>query len=124
MERSFQKEFHSVRGKISQYLPKKISSELDHIVNNGNDFNADLWAKIVYHFTTAYKNLDDESNVYTLLDALKTLWIGRFVSYARHVEHMDMNGAEKVIQDQAKVFENQFEYLKTIYQHSEQNHQQ
>ena len=53
--------------------------------------------------------------MYSLLDSLKTLWIGRFVSYARHVEHMDMNGAEKVIQDQAKVFENQFEYLKNIY---------
>jgi len=123
MEKSFHREYHSIKEKIAQYVPNEIATELDHIVNNGNDFNADLWAKIVYHFTTSYKHLNDESNVYSLLDSLKTLWIGRFVSYARHVEHMDMNGAEKVIQDQAKVFEKQFEYLKNIYQDTTDHNQ-
>ena len=46
---------------------------------------------------------------------LKSLWLGRFVSYARQVLDMDVTEAEKIIQLQAEVFEGQFEYFKNIY---------
>ena len=58
---------------------------------------------------------NDEDLKYKLLDSLKTLWIGRFVSYAKQVESMDINDAEIIIQKQAEIFENKFEYLKSIY---------
>jgi hypothetical protein len=41
--------------------------------------------------------------------------MGRFVSYAKQVDGMDINDAEKIIQKQAEIFENNFEYLKSIY---------
>ena len=46
---------------------------------------------------------------------MKTLWIGRFVDYAIEAKDMNMNEAEKVIQKQAEVFEEKFDYLKSIY---------
>ena len=54
-------------------------------------------------------------NVLLVFDTLKTLWIGCFVSYAKKVENMDINAAEKIIQNQAVIFEQNFEYLKSIF---------
>jgi hypothetical protein len=115
MEKSFINEYRSIKEIISQFVPSNLASEIDGIVNNKEEFNAALWSKIVYHYTAKYKILTDEAKIYSLLDSLKTLWLGRFVSYSRQVEKMDINEAEKVIQLQAEVFEKQFEYLKSIY---------
>jgi hypothetical protein len=115
MEQSFHNGYFSIRENLNRFIPDEITSELDGIVNNGNDFQAELWVRIVYHFVTAYKYINDESGIYSLLDALKILWIGRFVTYARTVQDMDINEAEKVIQAQAEVFEKEFEYLKSIF---------
>ena len=84
-------------------------------MSNGNDFNSELWTKIVFNYAASYRNLTNDAEIYSLLDTLKIFWLGRFVSYAKQVEHMDISQAEKVIQTQADVFENNFEYLKTIY---------
>ncbi|OYT29159.1 glycosyl transferase family 2 [Thermoplasmatales archaeon ex4572_165] len=115
MDRSFRNDYVSVKESMHNFIPSEIAYEIDGIVNNDNDFNAELWAKIVFHYASAYKNSHDESKIYTLLDSLKTLWIGRFVSYARQVEQMDVNESEKIIQAQAEIFEKEFEYLKNIY---------
>ncbi|MEA3487262.1 MAG: hypothetical protein U9R20_06360, partial [Thermodesulfobacteriota bacterium] len=71
--------------------------------------------EIVYNHAAAFKGIEDEKGKYALLDSLKTLWIGRFVSYATEVEGMDINEAEKIIQKQAGIFEEKFEYLQSIY---------
>jgi hypothetical protein len=57
-------------------------------------------------------------NKYLLLDTLKTLWIGRFVSYAIEVKDMDINEAEIVIQKQGELFEEKLDYLRSIYENS------
>jgi len=46
---------------------------------------------------------------------LKTLWIGRFVSYAIETKDMDVNKAEHIIQKSAEIFEKQFNYIRSIY---------
>ena len=116
MKKSFQTEYVSTKNNMRQFLPDEIITKLDKIVNSNEIFDSDLWAKIVYHYTTAYKKTENDSDKYLLLDSLKTLWIGRFVSYAAEVKGMDINDAEKVIQKQAEVFEAKIDYLKSIYE--------
>jgi len=115
MKKSFESEFNSSKGVMKQFLPQTIIDNLDDIVNNGGNFNSKLWAEIVYNHAAAFKDIEDEEGKYTLLDSLKTLWIGRFVSYATEVDGMDINEAEKIIQEQAGIFEEKFEYLRSIY---------
>jgi hypothetical protein len=117
MEKSFGIEYLNIKNNLSSYLPIDLLNELNNIIINKDDFNSELWVKIVYHFAAAFKNINDEDEIarFKLLDTLKTLWIGRFVSYAKHVDKLDINEAEKIIQNQAETFEKQFEYFKSIY---------
>ena len=114
MKKSFEKEFNTSKDKIGKYIPGDLTAALDNIVNNGEKFDSELWVKIVYNYAAAWRNVE-ESEKYQLLDALKTLWIGRFVSYATEVQDMNINDAEKIIQEQAQIFEKNFDYLKSIY---------
>jgi cell fate (sporulation/competence/biofilm development) regulator YmcA (YheA/YmcA/DUF963 family) len=100
---------------MRKILPKDIVTDLEKITKNIKNFDSELWAEIVYNYAAAYKNIKNEEDKYKLLDSLKTLWIGRFVSYAIEVKHYDMNEAEKVIQKQAEIFEEKIDYLKSIY---------
>jgi len=115
LKNSFESEFNYLKDRMKQFLPQTIIDDLDGIANNGEKFNSELWAEIVYNHAAAYKNIKDEKDKYSLLDSLKTLWIGRFVSYSTEVDGMDINEAEKIIQKQARIFEEKFEYLRSIY---------
>jgi hypothetical protein len=117
MDKSFKNEYKIISKTLSHILPNDLIHNLNNITNNNENFNSETWAKIVYHYAAAYKKIDvnDEESKYKILDTLKTLWIGRFVSYAKQVRDMDINDAEKIIQQQAEIFEKQFEYLKSIY---------
>ena len=101
---------------MKQFLPGDIIADLENIVKNNENFDSELWTEIVYNYAADYKNFESESDRYLLLDSLKTLWIGRFVSYAIEVKDMDINEAEHVIQKQAEVFEEKFDYLRSIYE--------
>jgi len=115
LKKSFESEFNSSKEKMKLFLPQTIIDDLNDIANNGKNLNSELWAEIVYNYAAAYKNIKDEKGKYSLLDSLKTLWIGRFVSYANEVDGMDINEAEKIIQEQARIFEEKFDYLRSIY---------
>ena len=115
MKKSFQQEFIANRENIKQYIPEEIISSIDQVINNTVSFDALLWAKIVFHFASSFKKLDNDADKYILLDTLKTLWLGRFVSYAYQVQDLDLNEAELLIQKQAETFEEQFTYLKEIF---------
>jgi glucosylglycerate synthase len=121
MANSFRNEYLSSKDVMAQFLPDNLILSIDDIINNGNEFSAGLWTSIVFHYASSYKNLTNDAEIYSLLDTLKTLWLGRFVSYSRQVENMDITQAEKIIQLQADEFENQFEYLKTIYDNNNNN---
>jgi glycosyltransferase involved in cell wall biosynthesis len=116
MKKSFESEFKTSKNTMKQFLPEGIMNDLKKIVKNNGDFDSDLWIEIVYSYAASWKNVHTEADKYLLLDTLKTLWIGRFVSYAKEVEDMDINEAEKVIQKQAELFEEKFDYLRSIYE--------
>ena len=115
MKKNFISEFKKSKNVMSQYLSDNAIKNLEGIVEGGKDFNSELWVEIVYNYAASWKRTQTESDKYLLLDSLKTLWLGRFVSYAKEVEDMDINDAEKVIQRQAELFEEKFDYLSSIY---------
>lgn len=111
----FKKEFIEKKSFIQKILPESLIKELDFIVKNHKDLDSDLWAEIVYNFASAYKSTNGIVQKNRLVDTLKTLWIGRFVSFALETKDMDVNEAEKVIQKQAEIFEQKLDYLRGIY---------
>lgn len=115
MKLSFEKEFAQNKDIIKQYLPDSVASAVEKVIRSGNGIDAELWAEVVYNYAAAYKDANSEPEKYLLLDSLKTLWIGRFVSYAVHTKEMDINQAETVLQQQAETFEDKFDYLVSIY---------
>jgi len=118
MEKSFQSEFKSSKNIMKQFLPESIINDLEKVVNKKEEFDCELWAEIVYNYAASWKNISNNEDKDLLLNSLKTLWIGRFVTYAKNVENMDINQAEKVIQKQAEIFEQKFDYLRSIYENS------
>jgi glucosylglycerate synthase len=115
MKKQFKEEFNSSEDIMKHYLPESIIKDLKKIVSNEDKLDAELWAEIVYNYAAAYKKIEQEADKYFLMDSLKTLWIGRFVSYAQETKDMDINQAEQVLQKQAEVFEEKFDYLRSIY---------
>lgn len=115
MKHSFTTEFKNNKEQMREFLPDQLIHSVEDVVNNGNQFDADLWSKIVFHYASSFKSVADDGKKYMLLDTLKTLWLGRFVSYAKIVDDMDINDAEKIIQQQAETFEKNFDYLKEIF---------
>ena len=115
MKKSFIAEFESSKESMGHYLPEEIMRDLVNLVGNDGIFDPELWVEIVYNYAAAYKKTEREADKYLLLDSLKTLWIGRFVSYADETKDMDINEAEKVLQKQAEVFEEKFDYLRSVY---------
>jgi len=116
MNNSFTKEFESSKNIMKNYLTEQLINDLEKIVNEGKEFDPELWAEIVYNYAASWKNIKLDSDKYLLLDTLKTLWLGRFVSFARDVKDKELNEAEAIIQKQAEVFEEKFDYLKSIYE--------
>jgi hypothetical protein len=115
MEKNFIKEFKSSKNMMKKYLPESILEDLEKILKNKNSIDPELWAEIVYNYASAWRNIINESEKNKILDYLRILWIGRFVSYAKEVKNMDIHEAEIVIQKQAEVFEEKFNYLRSIY---------
>ena len=118
MKKTFESEFISSKNTMKHFLPESIVADLEKIITNNKNLDPELWAEIVYNYTAAWKNMKRESDRHLLLDSFKTLWIGRIVSYATEVKDMDINEAEIVIQKQAEIFEEKFDYLRSIYENS------
>ena len=78
-------------------------------------YDAEVWTETVYNFADAYKRLKSQSDKNNLINVLKNLWVGRFVSYAIKTKDMDINEAKMVIKRQAEVFEGKLNYLRAIY---------
>ncbi len=109
LTRSFRQEFPERREYMRQVMPAALVNRLAETVEDLDRFDAELWAESVYTLATAYKRADVTSQKETILDVMKTLWFGRFVSYAHETADMDMDEAESVIQHQARVFDDLFE---------------
>ncbi|MCK5258422.1 MAG: hypothetical protein KAJ69_02790 [Thermoplasmatales archaeon] len=115
LKKTFKNEFATSKMTFARFLPDEIVAALDDIAHHIELFDAELWANIVYHFAASYKKMKTDSDKDLFIESLKTLWIGRFVSYAIETKDMDINKAEHIIQKSAEIFEKQFSYLRSIY---------
>jgi len=115
LKNSFTRDYNAKKEDMRKFLPANIMDELDDIIKNHKSFNSDIWAEIVYNYAAAYKHINSDTDKTTLIDTLRVLWIGRFVSYAIETKDLDINESETILQKQAEIFEEKFNYLRTIY---------
>ena len=110
----FREGYRDMKDVIRRYLSPDINSRLEDAYNDIEKFDADTWAKAVYRFAAGYRHLERDIDKYILIEALKSLWLGRFASYAIEVKDLDTEDAERVIQEQARVFEENFDYFLSL----------
>ena len=115
LKESFRKEFSSSRKGLKNLLPEDMMIKLEGVTKKIDHFSPELWAEIVYTFASLYKNAKKKSEKYILLDSLKTIWLGRFLSFVMETKDTDLNEAERLIQNQARIFEEKFDYFRSIY---------
>ncbi len=115
LKQSFKKEFTSSKRAIKHFFPERMMDRFDDVAKKIERFDAEIWAEIVYTLAASYKNIKKKSEKYIILDTLKTMWLGRFVSYVMETQDMNLNEAEAVIQNQARIFEEKFDYFLSIY---------
>ncbi|MFQ5963518.1 MAG: glycosyltransferase [Candidatus Scalinduaceae bacterium] len=77
-------------------------------------FPTDLWAKILYDFAFTYQTWS--RNRRKLVDILIPLYFGRTAAYCHEVSELDAEQSEKVVENQAKVFEDLKPYLIKKYE--------
>ncbi|CAD7782633.1 MAG: hypothetical protein KIIPBIDF_01726 [Candidatus Methanoperedenaceae archaeon GB50] len=73
------------------------------------DFPTELWAKILYDFSVAYKNKVDDQKL--ILDAIIPLYYGKTLSFVKKTERMSIQEAEELIEYECEVFEKIKPYL-------------
>ncbi len=96
----------------NQILSKEASLGLRDICPSSPQkftFPDDLWVKIVYDFAVSYKNW--QSDKQKLVSMMTPLYYGRVAAFFIQVENLDAAGAEKVVEEQAQVFEDLKPYL-------------
>jgi hypothetical protein len=79
------------------------------ISNKEMEFDTELWSKILYDFAYIYQQW--QRNKRRLVDIITPLYFGRVKSYCQQVMNMTSDEAEQVVQEQAKVFEQNKSYL-------------
>jgi hypothetical protein len=115
LKHSFTTDYNAKKDGMRKFLPANIMEELDDLTKNHESFNSDIWAEIVYNYAAAYKQAKNDADKQFLIDTLKILWIGRFVSYAIETKDLDIDESEIILQKQAEIFEEKINYLRTIY---------
>jgi len=98
---------------IESSLQGNLFPELKDAIEGGEvRMGPDLWSRLVYSLAAAYKRAEDKTSV---LNALRALWLGRFVAYAQETKGMDVEETERVLEEQAQVFERNRDYLLSIF---------
>lgn len=106
--------FKHFRPMYQEILDDEIMGRLDKIHeswSNGKEevFDSDLWSKILYDFAYVYQLW--QRNKRRLVDIVTPLYFGRTRSYCQQVMEMDSYEAEEVVQEQARIFEQNKPYL-------------
>jgi glycosyltransferase involved in cell wall biosynthesis len=110
----FEAGYRDVENGISAYIAPDVVNELARAAKaEPVTIAPELWAKIVYNLAAAYKHYEEKRT--RILDALRILWLGRFVSYVNDTRDMEPREAEREIEKQAEIFERERDYLISIY---------
>lgn len=72
-------------------------------------FPAEIWARIVYDFAVSYRNWRKDKQ--KLVSVMTPLYYGRVAAFCEEVGNLDIEEAEKVVEEQAQAFEDLKPYL-------------
>ncbi len=114
MIREFEEGFSHFKPMYRQVMDMSTFNELEKTVQKmeGQDlceFDAGLWAKILYDFVFTYQNWS--RNRRRLVDIMTPLYFGRTVTYVKELNHLSWEEAEKVIQEQVSQLKKNRPYL-------------
>ena len=101
--RRFRVKYRELMGENAGFLGS-LRADLDRIASSGlgdYSFPLDLWVQAVYLAIDAFSTAEDSG----VLDVLRVLWQGRFLSLVRETEAMDDEEAEAYIRGQLAAFE-------------------
>ncbi|MHC1582194.1 MAG: glycosyltransferase family protein [Candidatus Syntropharchaeia archaeon] len=114
VNRMFREGYRDYRSILSANIDKEVFKELENASKKDCvDISPQLWARLVYNMASAYKKKKEERM--QILDALMVLWMGRFASYVNETKDMETEEAEEEIERQAEIFEEERDYLISIY---------
>ncbi len=102
-------DFKSNENVLKDFLSKDIFIEIKDMYDSGNIvINDYLWHKIVYDAIYAYDKADSDS---ILIEALRSLYFGRFISFFIKTLDHSSEICEKKIINQASIFWNDRDYF-------------
>ena len=103
--RRFRERYREMMGENVPFLAL-LKEDLDRVVSRDFrefSFPLSLWVKVVYLSINAFSRLHDPK----VLDALRVLWQGRFLSLVRETQEMNDDEAERHIREQLDAFQPQ-----------------
>jgi hypothetical protein len=72
-------------------------------------FPSELWARILFSYAVAYKDMEDTRE--ELLKSLAPLFLGKTLSFIKKTERMSVQQAEEYIENECMIFEETKPYL-------------
>ena len=106
-------DFNTNEDMLARALSGKVFSKLKKMYKKGDiNINDELWYKIVYDAIFAYNRTDMNTG---LIEALKPLYFGRFVSFFKSTMEKPFETCEKEIIKQADLFWQNRDYLINKY---------
>lgn len=102
-------EFENYREVLARSLSAQVYSRLTEMYTSGRiNIGIDLWSRIVYDLLAAYEASAHDAQV---IEAMKSLYFGRVVSFIRQTLDIDHEASEREIQRQARHFFKMRSYL-------------
>ncbi len=92
-------------------LEKETLEALNKVKDEEDSLSPSLWARILYEYLVAYQSYTGSNDRHKLLWSLVPLYRMRTASFVEETERMSNQEAERVIEAQAKIFEDLKPYL-------------
>lgn len=104
---SFLHHFEKFKNVAEEILPLRLYNKIERGIRKEKlNFSMELWAECVCFLILNYKK-----NTQKVIDLLTTLWLGRVASYCKEVNKKNVSEAEKIIREQAPIFEVKKKFL-------------
>jgi len=110
---------HTLKGAWASILTKETFSELEIHLSMGKQvflLPTSLWAKILFEFAAAYHHRNVAKT--QVIEVLSPLYFARVAAFIKRVEAYSNEDAEKVVEEQARIFELHKPYLARVWDDS------
>lgn len=106
----------TLHGAWESVLQPDTFSELAAYVASGSrvfELPTDLWVRILFEFAAAFHRRPDYKR--QILELLSPLYFARVASFIRRTQALSNQEAEKVVEEQARIFEVRKPYLRSLW---------